>query len=275
MTRPLILLTNDDGVNSPGLAALAAALDPLGDLLIVAPQVQQSGMGRSFPQSNDGRMFETTIHANGQAWKAYGVSASPAQAVLHGVLELADRPITLAASGINYGENVGTGITASGTVGAALEAAANHIPTLAISLQVPDEAQHMNNDAGVDFTGAIYWSRFFAERLLHTGRIEDADVLKIDLPGGATPQTPWQITRLQIGNYFLHLPPLRRRLEDEGRIGYAFNPEAIYEDNSDAKAVLDGVISVTPLTLDITARIAPDVLRRALEPAQESVPHNA
>lgn len=272
MTRPLILLTNDDGVNSPGLAALAAALDPLGDLLIAAPQVQQSGMGRSFPQSNDGRMFETTIHANGQGWKAYGVSASPAQAVLHGVLELADRPIALAASGINYGENVGTGITASGTVGAALEAAANHIPTLAISLQVADEAQHLNNDAGVDFSGAIYWSRFFAERLLHTGRIEDADVLKIDLPSGTTPQTPWQITRLQIGNYFLHLPPLRRRLEDEGRIGYAFNPEAIYEDNSDAKAVLDGVISVTPLTLDITARIAPDVLRRALEPAQESAP---
>jgi 5'-nucleotidase len=61
MSRPLILIVNDDGIDSPGLAAAALALDPLGELLIVAPRVQQSAMGRSLPLFNDGRLFATTI----------------------------------------------------------------------------------------------------------------------------------------------------------------------------------------------------------------------
>lgn len=265
MIRPLILLTNDDGIDSPGLAALAAALDPLGDLLIVAPTVQQSGMGRSFPAFNDGRIYKTTISANGQSWPAYAANASPAQAVLYGVLELADRLPTLAVSGINYGENVSTGVTASGTVGAALEAAANDMLALAISLQVPDPAQHYNNDASVDFSAAVHFAHYFAARLLKTGRIGDADVLKIDVPVNATPETLWRVTRLQRSIYFINLPPRRERLEDEGRIGYTHDPNARPDPDSDAEALADGVVSVTPLTTDITARIAADDLRRALE----------
>ena len=132
MTRPLILLTNDDGIKSPGLAAAAAALDPIGELLIVAPTEQQSGTGRSMPVHSDGRLFETTISANGQTWNAFSANATPAQAVQHAVLELAERKPALAVSGINFGENVGLGVTISGTVGAALEAAAHRIPALAV-----------------------------------------------------------------------------------------------------------------------------------------------
>ncbi len=268
MTKPLILITNDDGIHSPGLAALAAALDPLGDLLIVAPTEQQSGMGRSFPAFFDGRMVETTVRADGRSWSGYGANASPAQSVLHGVLELADRPIALAASGINYGENVGTGVMASGTVGAAMEAAANGIPALAIS-QETLLSQHRNNDDSVDFSGAIHFARYFAARLLATGRIGDADVLKIEIPTGATPETPWRVTRLQRGNYFLNLAPSRERLEDEGRIGYRHNREAVFDPGSDAEALREGVVSVTPLTLDLTARVGADQLRAALEPIRE------
>lgn len=264
MTRPLILLCNDDGIASPGLAASAAALDPLGDLLIVAPSVQQSGMGRSFPISNDGRLFPTTISYQGQTWPAYAANASPAQAIDHAVLELADRLPALAVVGINYGENVGTGVTGSGTVGAALEAASFGIPALAVSLEV-DPSLHYSHDDSVDFSTAIYFTRFFAERWLYAQRPPDVDVLKIDIPACATPQTPWRLARLERAQYFVPMPPLRHRLGDEGRIGYKVNATALTDENSDAALVRAGIVAVTPLTLDMTARVAPEIIQRLLE----------
>ena len=268
MTRPLILLTNDDGIESPGLAALAAALDPLGDLLIVAPSVQQSGMGRSFPPTNDGRLFERTISYNGQSWPAYAANASPAQSVQHGVVELADRRPALVASGINYGENVGVGVTGSGTVGAALEAAGFGIPALAVSLEVDPSfynvASHNANDTSVDFSAAMYFTRLFARRWLEIERPREVDVLKIDIPASATPDTPWQMARLERAQYFVPLPPLRRNLGDVGRIGYTINREVMLDENSDAAVVKRGLVAVTPLVLDITSRIAPDTLKALL-----------
>ena len=125
MKAPLILLTNDDGVHSPGLAAAAEALEPLGDLLIVAPQVQQTSMSRSRSQNQfvDGTITETVVDHGDRSWPAYSIKATPALAVVHAVKEIADRDIALAVSGINYGENVGSCVTVSGTIGAALEAA--------------------------------------------------------------------------------------------------------------------------------------------------------
>ncbi len=270
MTRPLIILTNDDGIDSPGLAASAAALDPLGDLLIVAPTEQQSGMGRSMPAWNDGRLIETAISAHGQTWRAYRANASPAQAVQHAMLELIDRRPALAVSGINYGENVGTAITMSGTVGAALEAAAFGVPALAVSLQT-DPAHHMTNDASVDFRMAMHFTRLFAERWLGAERLPDVDVLKIDIPQDATPDTPWRITRLERGIYYRPLRPARRALDDEGRIAYELNPDMPDDPDTDAAVVLRGMISVTPLSLDITSRTGPDALYRALDGAGETV----
>jgi len=263
MTQPLILLVNDDGIDSPGLAALAAALDPLGELLIVAPQVQQSGMGRSFPAYYDGRIRETTVRHNGQSWKAYAASASPAQCVQHGALELADRPLALAVSGINYGENVGTGVTGSGTVGAAMEAASHGIPAVAVSLQV-DFSQHFNNDDQVDFGASIHFSRLFAQRWLTIQRPAGVDLIKVDIPASATPETPWQMARLERGVFFVPVPPLRTSLDQPGRVGYTSNPNMVCEENSDAALVKAGIVAVTPLTLDITAPIAPDEMHRLL-----------
>lgn len=263
MTRPLILICNDDGIASPGLAAAAAALAPLGDLLIVAPSEQQSGMGRSFPKFNDGRLFPTTVRYDGQTWPGYGANASPAQAIDHAVLELADRLPTLAVSGINFGENVSTSVTGSGTVGAALEAAAFGIPALAVSLET-DPSLHYAYDDSVDFSTAIAFTRLFAERWLHAERPPDVDVLKIDIPANATPQTPWQLARLERAQYFVPLPPQRRRLEDEGRIGYMFNTRAIMDEQSDAALVQAGIVAVTPLTLDMTAPVALEIMERLL-----------
>ncbi len=262
-TRPLIVLCNDDGIASPGLAAAAAALDPLGELLIVAPSVQQTGMGRSFPLENDGRIATALVRHGEQSWPAYSANGSPAQVVEHALLELADHTPDLVVAGINYGENVTVGITASGTIGAALEAAMFAIPTLAVSVQV-EVAQHYTNEDAVDFTAAMHFTQQFARLWLNGSRPPEVDILKLDVPAGATPDTPWRITRLERGAYIRAIAPLRRKLDDVGRLGYAHDPTAIRDAQSDAAAIRDGVVSVTPLTLDLTARTDPAALRRLL-----------
>lgn len=263
MERPLILLTNDDGIESPGLAAAAAALDPLGELLIVAPSTQQSGMGRSMPIYFDGRISETTVRFGKHTWQAYSANASPALAVQHAVLELAPRPVALAVSGINYGANVGLGITISGTVGAALEAAALGIPALAVSLEA-DPRYYLEYDYSADFDAAIHFARRFAARWLSAARPAEVDVLKIEIPAQATPETPWRVTRLERGAYYVPVPSGRQRLEDAGPIGFTINQHVELDSESDAGALQQGLVAVTPLRLDMTALIAPDKLRRVL-----------
>src|SRR3972149_2595964 len=130
-----ILLTNDDGIQSPGLWIAAKALSELGFVHVVAPRDQFSGAGRSLPITSDGLIRAQPMHVNGQDWTVYSVGGTPAQAVLHAILEVLPKPPELVVSGINYGENLGTGVTVSGTVGAALEAASLGIPALAISLE--------------------------------------------------------------------------------------------------------------------------------------------
>jgi 5'-nucleotidase len=259
VNQPLILLTNDDGVRSPGLAALAAALAPMGDLLICAPATQQSGMGRAMPIYYDGRVVRTSIQYNGESYTAYGASASPAQAVLHAVLELAERPIDLCVSGINYGENVGMGITISGTVGAAMQAASFGIPSLAVSYEV-DPYLHMSNDPSVDFSHAAYFASFFARRVLEGQSLPAVEVLKIDIPTDAEPATEWRLTRLERNFYYRPVPPQRESLVDEGKFGYERVPAAEFSPDSDAYAIREGVVSVTPLTLDMTAAVDLDEL---------------
>jgi 5'-nucleotidase len=255
-TRPLILFTNDDGIESPGLWAAAEAFSDLGDILIVAPREQQSGTGRSMPVGSEGRIYPRELPMNGHKYKAYAVDGTPAQAVQHGVLELADRLPSLVVSGINYGENAGNGVTISGTVGAALEAASLGIPAIAMSQQTPKDL-HLSYSPEVDFSGAAHFARLFGERLLqHPQRPDDVDVLKIDVPWQATPETPWRVTRISRRRVYWPTRPERVSLSDIGRIGYHFDSDpAKAEPDSDVYAVMhDKVVSVTPMSLDLTSR---------------------
>mgnify|MGYP003801499625 CR=1 FL=1 len=133
--KPLILLTNDDGIKSPGLLASIQAAELLGDLLIVAPRFQQTGMSRSHPNQENGGIIEKwdLEVTNGKKYAAYAVYGSPAQAVSHAVIELAAHKPTVCISGINWGENLGLCISASGTVGAAFEASIYGVPAIATS----------------------------------------------------------------------------------------------------------------------------------------------
>jgi 5'-nucleotidase len=269
--KPLILITNDDGIESPGLAAAAEAMSPLGDLLIVAPRTQQTGAGRSMPHHHEGRLYKTLVKSGENTWEGYGAEASPAQSVQHAIFELADRPIKMAVSGINFGENVGVSVTISGTVGAALEAAAHGIPAMAVSLQVIDPRLHIDFDNSVDFSAAIYFTRLFAERWLKGHRLPDVDVLKIDVPASASPDTEWRVTRLDRIPYYIPVPPKREKLEDLGRVGYRMDMEREPGDGStDTDALLAGLVSVTPISLDMTSRLNLAKLHRIFEKADPS-----
>ncbi len=263
--QPLILVTNDDGIDSPGLLAAVEAVMPLGEPLVVAPDRQWSGAARSMPLGLDGRGTRRMLEINDQTIPAYQVDASPALAVLHGLLELAPRRPTLLVSGINYGENVGIDVTISGTVGAALEGAGNGLPAMAVSLQTPKETHHNLSDA-IDFSAAIHFTRLFAQRLLTTQLPFDVDVLKLDVPSNATPQTPWRLTRLSRRSYFTPVPPQRNDLKEPTIIDYQQmdHPERA-NPSSDVYAVaVDRVVSVTPLSLDMTSRVDRGQLEEAL-----------
>ena len=253
--KPLILFTNDDGIDSPGLWAAVEALTGLGDLLVVAPREQQSGTGRSMPVTSEGRIYERVQRVNGSEITVYAVDGTPAQAVQHGVLELAPRLPSLVVSGINYGENAGNGVTISGTVGAALEAASLGIRALAVSQQTQKD-QHLSY-ADVDFSASIHFTRMFASWLLDVNRLpDDVDVIKLDVPAEATTETPWRVTRLSRRRVYWPTRPERIALNDVGKLGYEFGSDpGRAEPNSDVYAILhEGVVSVTPLSLDLTSR---------------------
>jgi len=259
MAQPLILVTNDDGIESQGLWAAVAALLPLGELLVVAPDRQWSGAGRSMPHHVSGRLMVADREVDGIPVVAYALDASPALAVVHGVLELAPRRPDLVVSGINFGANLSTEVTVSGTVGAALEGGAFGIPALAVSLEM-DQAYHLSGDATADYTAArAYVQRFAAALLAGPGLPFGVDALNVNVPATATPETPWQWTRLSRRRYFIPLPP--ERDQGQGRPGYRLiaDPERS-EPESDLWAVLvEKVVSVTPLSLDLTAAWSPDL----------------
>ncbi|MDZ4765705.1 MAG: 5'/3'-nucleotidase SurE [Chloroflexota bacterium] len=257
--RPLILFTNDDGIASPGLLAAAEVFCEIGDILIVAPREQQSGTGRSLPITSEGRIYEQRMVIGGIERIVYAVDGTPAQAVQHGVFELSDRLPSLVVSGINYGENCGNGVTISGTVGAALEAASLGIPALAMS-QVTRHDLHLTYSGDVDFSAAAFFARKFGEwllgRTLSSTLPDDVDALKIDVPLGATPETPWKVTRLSRRRVYWPTRPERVALHEVGRMGYAFNSDpAQAEPDSDVYTVLhEKQVSVTPISLDLTSR---------------------
>lgn len=256
MAKLQILLTNDDGIRSPGLWAAAEALSELGFVTVVAPRAQCSGTGRSLPVTSDGIIREEQLEIRGQQWVVYAVGGTPAQAVLHGILEVMPHKPDLVVSGINYGENVGTGITISGTVGAAMEAAALGFPALAISLQT-DQRHHFSYSTEVDFSAAAHFTAYFARRLLTKHFPADVDLLKVDVPGEATPQTPWQATRLARQRYYDPVAPERESWQIPGRIGYR-EAARLEEESPDSDVFVlrrKRLVAVTPLSLDMTARV--------------------
>lgn len=271
MTRPLILVTNDDGVNSAGLWAIVSAVIELGEVLVVAPARQWSGGARSMVGRIAGDVIPMEREVNGARVRAYGIEASPARAVMLGVLRLSSRQPDLVISGANFGVNVGSDVTISGTVGAALEASAFGIPAIAISLEM-EEAYHLTGDEKADYTATQAFARYFAECLLRETLPFDVHAININVPSDATCDTPWRLTRLSRLRYFVPRPvkgPTGEHVADYVEIP---NLQAAEPDSDIWALKMDRMVTVTPISLDLTSRTDFSTLSQCFRPNGDTLP---
>jgi len=253
--RPLILITNDDGIHSPGLKAACEAVFDLADLVICAPEKQQTGMGRSFPRSPDQGILNKYIFKFGNSpADAYGIHGSPAYAAAHGILELAGRKPDLCISGINYGENLGMTLTCSGTMGAAFEAQSHGVPAIAVSLEIDLEHQRKSDYISADWAVSKAVTREWAAKILQEGLPSHVDIYNINVPAKIRDITHQKITRMSKQNYYEFIVPERKNyskpyeLKAEVKVDFDNLPA-----NSDIYAVcVDKAISVTPLGWDLS-----------------------
>src|SRR3954465_2031832 len=168
-TRPKILVTNDDGVESRGLLALKQALDPIGDTTVVAPDTNQSAVGHQKTLMRPLRVRERTL---GDGSVGYSVDGSPTDAVSLAFLGYFGHGFDLVASGINYGANLGDDITYSGTVSAAMEAVINGCPAFAMSQEYYEHP---------DFTLAAEAALAVAKNILEHG-LSPGELINVNVP---------------------------------------------------------------------------------------------
>jgi 5'-nucleotidase len=247
---PLILVTNDDGLGSPGLYAAAEAVADLGELLLVAPATQQTAMSRAFlTDAGAGVIKQVQMQIAGRAMPGFAITGSPVMAVTHAVLELAARPIALCVSGINYGENVGGGIGVSGTVGAAFEADSLGIPAIAAAITA--QVSEWRTFGTVDWTAAGHFTRLLARQVLTDGMPAGVSVLNLNVPRSATTRTELRKTVQSQQPYYVRRRPGSARPLDQP---YQFAVDLVVdsarlEPGTDIHAIVrDQVASVTPLT---------------------------
>jgi 5'-nucleotidase len=266
MSEPQILLTNDDGIQSPGLWAAAEALDELGFVTVVAPRGQSSGTGRSMPFGiYDGQVQQEPLKVNGKEWIVHAIGGTPAMAILYGILKLIPQKPDLIVSGINYGLNVGSGVTISGTVGAALEGADHKVPSLAISLET-DKKYHNSYSLDIDFKTAKHFTKYFSKLLLSKVMPQDVHLLKVEVPAGATPDSPWQTTKLSNLRFYQPRAIYKNDKLSSKDIDYDIAPDWDQSlPGTDSYAVINQkIIAVTPLSLDLTSRTNLSELERYL-----------
>jgi 5'-nucleotidase len=249
-----ILVTNDDGVYSTGLKAAYDSVSDLGEVTVVAPSTQKSGVGRGIS------IFEPlrVSIANVNGFKAYAVAGTPTDSVIIGLFSILKKQPDMVLSGFNVGENISTDtVTTSGTIGAALEAASYGIPALAASIQVLDEGDKFDDHRtySYDFEVGIKIVNRIARKVLSKGLPKGVDLLNINIPKHVNLDTQIDITRLAKK---IFITGVEERFDPRGRPYYWINGDLIRdaEEGTDVKAVMkNGHISVTPLTLDSTAKV--------------------
>ena len=236
---PILLVTNDDGVHAAGLAALALALEDLGEVYVLAPEREQSACGHALTLHRPLRVEPVR-----ERWCA--VNGTPSDCVNLGVLGfLPERPV-LIASGVNHGTNLGDDVTYSGTVSAAMEGLLLGVPSIAVSL-VP----------GGDFTEAGRAARLVAARVLVEG-LPPKTLLNVNVPAD-----PRGIRMTRLGHR-VYSGKIVEQIDPRGRTHYWIGGgEPAWEllEGSDMKAVNEGFVSVTPVHLDLTSQRALSEMR--------------
>lgn len=243
-----ILLINDDGIESPGLITMKRKLEKLGEVFVIAPKEERSGIGKAITSSGYVQIVETRLRDGS---KAYATSGTPADAFLLGVNKILKEPPDLLVAGVNLGPNLGIDdLLNSGTLGAALEAAIHGIPAIAVSYckrefidQRADKARITKGQ--LEFT--VEFAQKIVEYVLKNGMPPNMDVISINVPENAD-REKLRITNLSCVGY--------KDIFTEEKEGYriASWKLADYEDSNqetDVHVVKEGYISITPIKVQL------------------------
>lgn len=249
-----ILVTNDDGVQAPGLLALAQEMRKLGKVTVFAPDKNWSASGHVKTMDRPLRVRETTL-ADGSS--AYTSDGAPSDCVALPLLGLIQEKIDIVVSGINPNANLGHDVTYSGTVTAAMEAVIDGLPGIAVSLDSPE-----NNKSKLDYSAAASVARQVTRRVLKKG-LPEGVVLNVNVPYLPKDELKgFMITRQGLR---LYRDELDRRLDPRDRPYYWIGgqaPTGVDEPGTDFGALRAGYVSITPLQLDLTHHKMVDELKK-------------
>lgn len=245
-----ILLTNDDGISSAGLAALASAIKEIAEVVVVAPDTEQSAVGHAVTVSFPLRVKE--FYKDG-AFFGYAVGGTPADCVKLAIKVIMDANAKpdIVISGINLGQNTGTHIIYSGTVSAATEATILGVPSFAISL-----ATYLNPD----FSYAAKFAKKLCPLIKENG-LPKGVLLNVNVPAVSFREI--RGVRLTIQGETKFVGAIEKRVDPRGQTYYWLSPEIVETSGGpeiDAIAVKNNEISITPLHYDMTSRDSLDEL---------------
>jgi 5'-nucleotidase len=232
-----ILLTNDDGIFAPGLAAIYKELVKLGDVMVAAPADSQSGASHSVTFSRP--LVCNKVDINGQ-FTGFSIEGSPADCVKLAVMQLHEGPIDLLVSGINQGANAGINVYYSGTVAAAMEGAFLEIPAVAMSLSFEEK---------MDFEKAAHYC---AKILNHLMPVKKGNVININIPqlSKGEPKGVRVVPQSSKGfeEYYI------RQTNEQGQTVFqlAGGPHLNDGHPTDTTSLEEGFITITALTADMT-----------------------
>lgn len=241
-SRPRILITNDDGIESRGLLALKQALEGIGETTVVAPDTNQSAVGH---QKTLMRPLRVRERALGDGSLGYSVDGSPTDAVSLAFLGFFEHGFDLVASGINYGANLGDDITYSGTVSAAMEAVINDCPAFAISQEYYEHP---------DFTLSAMAAATVARNILEHG-LSAGELINVNVPAVTAEEFDgFEVTRL---GKRVYQDQLIARVDPRGIPYYWIGgppPSGLARVGTDFHAVVNRRVAITPIHLDLTGR---------------------
>jgi len=248
-----ILVTNDDGVQAPGLLALAQEMRKLGEVTVFAPDRNWSASGHVKTLDRPLRVRETVLADGSPALQTDG---APSDCVALALLGITDS-IDLVISGINPNANISHDVTYSGTVTAAMEAVITGVKGIAVSLDSPE-----GHKGALDYSTAAVVGRKVAERVISDG-LPEGVVLNVNVPYLKEDELRgYKITRQGLRVY---RDALDERRDPRGRPYYWIGGEAptgVAEEGTDFGALAEGYVSITPLQLDLTNYKAMDVLKK-------------
>jgi 5'-nucleotidase len=240
--KPLILISNDDGITAPGIRALIEAVKPLGDLVIVAPDSPQSGMGHAVTISKPLRLDKTNIYGD---IPAYQCSGTPADCVKLAVDKVLHRKPDLLVSGINHGSNSSINVLYSGTMSAAMEGAIEGIPSVGFSL--------CNYAYDSDFSLAQKVAQRIAKNIIQNG-LPQATLLNVNIPYVADMDFKGlKVCRQAIAKW---QEDFDERQDPNGRKYYWLTGKFLNMDkgvDTDEWALANNYASVVPVHFDLTA----------------------